>query len=249
MTTPLFISSPVSVLTGDAARVALETTNDSAYYIEGKGVLSVPLERWQYAQAYERYTWLTQGLSLTEDRNTEHAAGFDGYKSLPQNVGHIIEVGCGPFTNMIHIIPDRETNSISLLDPLASSYLRHPHCTYRDGTLLKRSVELIPFAIEMYHHHSYGGQFNTPYKQQYDTVVMVNVLSHCLDAATVFTWVNAHLMWGGSLVFHEPARDIDVRSVWDVGHPLSYTQDVIDEFLSGYIPTYKNGDYFIGVKK
>lgn len=255
MTDPLFISSPVSVLRGDAARVALETTNDAAYLTEGKGVLSVPLERWEYAQAYERFTWLNQGLMLTEDRNTEHAAMFDGYKALPASLGNVIELGCGPFTNLVHILSERETSSITLLDPLATAYLRHPHCAYTlvpdtriplKGVFAGHNVEIIPHAIEHFDTRFFYAQITTG---RFDTVIMVNVLSHCIDASKVFTWFDTHLKQGGYLIFHEPARDIDVHNHWDVGHPLSYTQAVIDDFLAGYTQVYKNGDYFIGVKK
>ncbi len=255
MTNHTFIASPVSVLTGDAARAALETTNDAAHYTEGKGVLSVPLERWKYAQGYEAYTWLTQGLMLTEDRNTEHAAMFDGYKALPENLGHVIELGCGPFTNMVHIIPERQAQSITLLDPLISSYANHPHCTYTfsekrtipmTGALMGRDVEIIPLAIESFNIRYLYGQISIG---EYDTVIMVNVLSHCLDASKVFAWFEKRLKRGGILVFHEPARDIDVHTHWDIGHPLSYTQEVIDDFLSDYEIVYKNGDYVIGTKK
>src|SRR5688572_24415418 len=115
MTDHLFIASPVNVLTGDAARVALETTNDAAYLTPGKGVLSVPLERWHQAQVYERETWLVHGINATEDRNTEHAAMFDDYKALPKNIGNAIELGCGAFTNLRHILPGREAERIVLL--------------------------------------------------------------------------------------------------------------------------------------
>lgn len=240
MIDPLFISSPVSVLTGDAARVALETTNDAAYYTAGKGVLSVPLERWQAAQEYERATWLNQGLMLTEDRNTEHAAMFDGYKALPTYLGNVVEIGCGPFTNVRHMLVMRYALHVALVDPLIEEYrVYHPNCPYKTGIFMQgHSTTLLNMSIEQWDITS-----------EFDTLVMINVLSHCQNVSTVFKRVNHHLKTGGYLVFHEPARDINVHQVWDVGHPLSYTQAVIDEFLEDYIPVYKNGDYFIGVKK
>jgi len=240
MSDPLFIDSPVNVLRGDAARVALSSTNDAAYKDRhGHGVLSVPLERWQQAQEYERATWLKYGLTLTEDRNTEHAAHFDGYKSLPNDLGNVIELGCGPFTNLIHILPGRWSKTVTLLDPLLRDYLRHPHCSYPDTVLLGNRVKWSDSTIEKYRSDPWS----------YDTVVMINVLSHCFNVGRVFGWINTHLKQGGTLVFHEPARDIDIHSHWDIGHPLSYTQAVIDEFLAGYTEVYRKGDYFIGVKK
>jgi len=238
----MFIASPVSVLTGDAARVALETTNDAAYLTPGKGVLSVPLERWQQAQQYERDTWLTYGLSATEDRNAEHAALFDHYQALPEKLGAVIELGCGPFTNVREILSrDHTTKSkvITLVDPLAKTYQeQHPNCAYKDGKLHGLIAMLEPKAIE-----DYATDIT------FDTLIMVNVLSHCRDAARVFERIHYLLRKGGYLVFGEPARDIDPEQLYDVGHPLSYTQAVIDEFLSDFKEKYRNGNYFIGVKK
>lgn len=239
MTDPIFITSPINVLTGDAARVALETTNDSAYYTPDKGVLSVPLERWQKAQAYERETWLVHGLNATEDRNTEHVGMFDGYKALSDDLGRVIELGCGVFTNLRYILPEHTAKGVFLLDPLVLVYRDvHPNCAYKDGILCDYPVQFIPETIE-----------DNEHRTKFDTVVVVNVLSHCQDALKVFDWINTHLKKGGSLVFGEPVRDINPLEVFDIGHPLSYNQSVIDDFLAGYKEKYRNGNYFIGVRK
>lgn len=242
----IFVDSPVNVLRGDAARVALQATNDAAHITPGKGVLEVPIERWEAAQVYERDTWLTYGLSLTEDRNTEHAAMFDGYKALPDYLGNIVELGCGPFTNLRHILPERTVARSVLIDPLASEYQKHhPNCAYKEWTLCGNYVDVVSLSIE---------EIADLYKQydvddQYDVVVIINVLHHCQNALKVFSWINDHLKTGGYLVFHEPVRDIDPTQWYDVGHPLSFNQSVLDDFLAGYSAVYRNGDYFIGTKK
>jgi SAM-dependent methyltransferase len=239
MNEPIFITSPINVLHGDAAQVALKTTNDAAYYEAGKGVLQVPLERWQQAQQYERETWLTYGLSTTEDRNTEHAECFGGYAALPAKLGKVIELGCGAFTNLRHILPGREAISITLLDPLADAYqANHPHCTYINGKLNGQYVRVIQGTIEGY-----------DTRDKFNTIVMVNVLSHCRDVESVFGWIKSHIKKGGHLVFSEPVRDIDPEQHFDVGHPLSYNQGVIDGFLKDFTPVHQNGAYFIGVRK
>jgi SAM-dependent methyltransferase len=243
MTNHTFISSPVSVLTGDAARVALASTNDAAHYTQGKGVLSVPLERWQAAQEYERATWLEHGLMLTEDRNAEHAAMFDGYKALPDDLGNVIELGCGPFTNWRFVREWRQADHLTLLDPMAYEYMNfHPHCLYAVDAPRDPHVK----GVTWIQNESIEGFLS---EDIHDTVVMINVLSHCQSVEVAFQWIADHLKTGGYLVFHEPARDINPLEVFDIGHPLSYTQDVIEGFLSGYTQVYRNGDYFIGLKK
>jgi SAM-dependent methyltransferase len=84
---------------------------------------------------------------------------------------------------------------------------------------------------------------------RYDTVIMINVLSHCQDAQKVSDWIDVHLKKGGHLVFAEPVRDIDPARLYDVGHPLSYNQDVIETFLKPYKEKFRSGNYFIGTKK
>jgi SAM-dependent methyltransferase len=241
----LFISSPVSVQRGDAARVALEATNDAAHYTEGKGVLSVPLERWQKAQAYERETWLVHAVNSTDDRNLEHADRFEGYKALPKKLGDVIELGCGPFTNLRLILPERTAEHITLLDPLADEYrVHHPHCPYKERMLGESRVNVIALSIEEW--DTLGKSFRDT---RYDTVIMINVLSHYQDAQKVSDWIDVHLKKGGHLVFAEPVRDIDPARLYDVGHPLSYNQDVIETFLKPYKEKFRSGNYFIGTKK
>jgi SAM-dependent methyltransferase len=241
----LFISSPVSVIRGDAARAALATTNDAAHYTEGKGVLSVPLERWQKAQQYERETWLVHAVNSTDDRNIEHAAMFDGYKALPEKLGDVIELGCGPFTNLRLILPERTAESVVLLDPLADEYrTQHPHCAYKNRSLGESHVNVVSMPVEKW--DTLGKSFRDT---RYDTVILINVLHHCQDVDQVFAWIKAHLKKGGHLIFHEPVRDIDPMKLYDVGHPISINQGVIDTFLSGFKPKHQNGSYFIGVKK
>lgn len=241
----LFISSPVSVLRGDAARAALAQTNDAAYLTEGKGVLSVPPERWEQAQAYERETWLTHAINSTDDRNQEHAAMFDGYKALPEKLGDVIELGCGPFTNMRLILPDRTVDHITLLDPLARAYMQsHPNCAYKDFMLGESRINLADLSIEQW--DAMGESFR---ETRFNTVILINVLTHCQDVEKVFSWIKDHLKKGGHLVFAEPVRDIDPTHLYDVGHPISFNQGVIDDFLAGFKPKFRNGNYFIGTKK
>lgn len=241
----LFISSPVSVLRGDAARAALATTNDAAHATEGKGVLSVPLERWQKAQQYERETWLVHAINSTDDRNLEHAEMFDGYKALPKDIGNVAEIGCGPFTNLRLILPEHKAGLITLIDPLAEEYqAQHPHCAYKDGKLCERRVGVLSMSIERCLELD-----EQSIEHYYDTIIMINVLPHCQDAQKVSEWVDKHLRKGGYLVFGEPVRDIDPARIYDVGHPLSFNQSVIDTFLKPYKEKFRRDNYFIGVKK
>jgi SAM-dependent methyltransferase len=239
---PIFISSPVDVVSGMAALDLLRQTNDSAWYEPGRGVVKVPPDRWQQAQQYEADTWLKYNLQASQDRNLEHFEGFGSYAALPLDTGKVIELGAGAFTNVRYILAREGSacESLTLLDPLCYEYLdKHPNCTYRPGGVIDRwNPKLLNHAIEA-----------DKSKLKYDTVVMVNTLAHCYDAEKVFAWINDHLKTGGYLVLNEPAREHDPLLVYDVGHPIAVTGALLNEFLAGYEEVYHHGAYIIGVKK
>ena len=235
MTDPIFITSPRDVKKGDQALAALERTNDTRFETED-GVLQVDAARWQVAHDYERFSWLVHNTNLKTDRNEYHADQFNDYNALPENLGKVIELGCGPFTNLRLILPDHPAESVYLLDPLAKAYQQeHPHCAYHDGTLAGHEVNLMASAIE---------DSNTRHK--FDTLVMVNVLPHCRDARAVFSFIRSRVRSGGLVVLGEFPREHPARLHYDAGHPLALKAHVLEGFLSEFDEVYRNGWYFIG---
>ncbi len=235
--TKIFVASPIEVYHNAEAEARLAETNDATYYEDGKGILSVPETRWQQAQRYERDTWMTYNLGSIDDRNGEHAERFGGYAALPQDLGDVIELGCGAFTNLRLILPDRKAASVTLLDPLLEAYQQHPHCHYKDGTLAGHPVKTVAKPIEGY---------NT--RQKFDTIVMINVLPHCQDAHKIMHWIDVHLKAGGWLVFGEYPSVMSPNDLYDVGHPLRFTEAQLNEWISGYTEVYRNGSYVIARK-
>lgn len=234
----LFISSPVDVFEGQQADDRLKLVNDSRFVSEG-GILRVDAERWQQAQQYERDTWLKYNLETQTDRNEIHREGFDDYKAVPFRLGNYLELGCGPFTNSRFIIGGRETDSVTLIDPLATDYeINHPRCTYKGGRLCGRDVGIVTTTIESLN----------PDRQWADTIVMINVLPHCYDCLKIFDIIRRILRPGGLLIFHESPRELAPMDIYDVGHPLVVTKAILDDFRAAFEEIYVNGDYFIGRK-
>ena len=233
----IFVASPVEVYEGDAADARLRLTNDSQY-ATARGILRVDQARWRQAQQYERDTWLVYNLETATDRNEQHGVGFSGYAALPAALGDYIELGCGPFTNTRYILPGRTLQSLTLLDPLIEDYEReHPHCAYKGWRMGDYTVTPVPSPIEAW----------KP-AQQFDTLVMTNVLPHGYDADAVFETVRKALKPGGWLVFNEDPRPLCPLDLYDVGHPLVVPQDGIDAFLADFEQVYRNGNYYIGRK-
>lgn len=230
----IFVASPVEVYYDTEAEKRLNETNDAAHYEDSKGILSVPAERWKQAQQYERDTWMQYNLGSIDDRNGEHADKFNGYAALPEDLGDVIELGCGAFTNLRLILPNRIASSVTLLDPLLDDYKQHPNCHYKDDTLVGYMVKTVSKPIEGY-----------STKQKYDTIVMINVLTHCQDAHKIMHWVDTHLRSGGYFVFGEYASTMNGNDLYDVGHPLRFTETQLNDWISAYTEVYRNGTYVI----
>ncbi len=238
MTNPIFVESATSVFHGDHARRRLQRVNDTRFETED-GVVQVDANRWKVAKNYERHTWLEHNLSLTSDRNEFHHDSFDGYSTLPENLGKVIELGCGVFTNLRFILPEHKAGAVYLLDPLVKEYqAKHPNCTYKDGTLVGHEVILINSAIE-----------DSKTRLKFDTIVIINVIPHCRDALAVFEFIRKHLKVGGHLVMGEFPREHPASLHYDAGHPIALKAHVIEGFLAEFDEVYRNGYYFIGAAK
>lgn len=238
MIEPIFVQSAKHLWTGVEALSRLEKTNDTRFESEG-GVLQVDDERWKVAQEYEHYTWLVHNTMLETDRNEIHQQAFDNYHALPDDLGKVIELGCGVFTNLRLILPGREADKVYLLDPLIKEYQNeHPHCTYADGTLNGHIVNMVDKAIE---------DWNT--RTKFDTIVMINVIPHCKDALAVLDFIRKHLKKGGLLVMGEFPREIPANLHYDAGHPLSLHANILEAFIAEFKEVYRNGWYFIGQAK
>ena len=74
-------------------------------------------------QEWEAALWSASAAGVTTDRNEHHKRHFDNYAEVPRQLGHVVEVGCGPFTQLQTILPGRpRPASITLLDPLLEKY-------------------------------------------------------------------------------------------------------------------------------
>jgi glycosyltransferase involved in cell wall biosynthesis len=222
---PIFIDSEIRVLEGSAAVERLSDRNDLKYFTES-GILQVDQARWQEAQQYERKTWMTNLLHANDNRNHDHQKNFRGYQTIAGRAfNRVIELGCGPFTNLRLILPHIRAEHITLLDPLIKDYLTHPHCTYRAGCLLGVPVETVACPIEDFYP-----------VERYDLVVMANVLEHCYDVPAIFQRIIHCLKPGGNFVFGENVFRQEQLKVlltvqFDAGHPIRVTDQLLTAFL------------------
>ena len=98
-------------------------------------------QRWRAAQSHEATLWTEAPRGQTTDRNAHHAAHFGNYAALPESLGHVVELGCGPYTQLQTILrPSSRVVSITLVDPLAVHYQAHAKgCTYKVCCMARRA--------------------------------------------------------------------------------------------------------------
>ncbi len=211
--------------------------DECAFYEPAYGVLRVDARRWQAAQQWEATLWSGAPSSTQTDRNAHHRRQFDGYDGLPLDLGRVVELGCGPFTQLQTMLKaETRVASITLVDPLVNYYAESMRgCTYKDRKLNGRDVTLLAKRAEDF----------AP-EPPADTLVMVAALQSVRDVGAALQAAYNALRPGGLLIFADRVFDArwdayrksGGRPFWDVGHPCSVKQTVIDHFLSGFEEVY-----------
>lgn len=210
--------------------------NDIRYYREEVGISCVDEQRWEAAQAVERYTWFKLCRGFDDDRSREHVERFAGYQAVPQQCGDVLEIGCGPFTQARTILQGRTLSSLTLLDPLLAEYLELEHCAYRDGRLYGCPASLLSIPAE-----------KLPGGLKFDTVICINVLEHVRDAGAVLTRMMAALSEGGTMVLGEPCHDdYHPSREFNLAHPIMLKRAFLEQATQNLHRLYLNdgGPYF-----
>lgn len=236
----IFVNKDIEITEGAKASPLIAGKNELQYYEEGVGIRRIDKDRWREAQHYERKTWCdSQSKTMVTDRNEEHLRNFNNYEILNTVLDDglsVIELGCGPYTNLRFILPTitKRVDSIHLLDPLINDYLLNsPNCTYKNGLAGHPVIT-----------------FNTPIEEfesdrKYDLVVMINVLDHCFNIDLIFKKISGMLKDNGVLVINERAYvgaelKRSIENIYDAGHPIRISDEYLNSKLKGYRPLYSN---------
>lgn len=257
-----FIDSSINIFTNKEAEELLNSKNESLYYIKNVGIKKIPIQRWEEAQLYEKTTWCVKNPKLKTDRNEDHQTHFNDYKILNDILPHkkkinIIEIGCGPFTNLRLILQKlkRGINSIDLVDPLIEDYIKNcVYCSYKDNKLgnpVSWNVNIIKSTAE-----------DLNINKKYDLIMMLNVLEHCYDIDKIFDNILSIMDKDSIFVYHDNyfINNIEeiLNKIYDAGHPIklyeSYLNDWLKYFEIIYDKTFKyddnrNSKYLILKKK
>lgn len=202
-----------SKLTGVDAAVKLCTSNDKRYWNPTYGIKNVDPGRWRDAQKQELEYWFMHSQSAPEKY-------FD-YKlitrSLPSNLGKIIEIGCGPYPQVCHI--NKKMQNITLLDPLIENYAQLPLCPYTKGKLGDYIPDLLCDSAE-----------TLMLSEEYDTVLCFACLEHVSNAELVLNNLLRIVKPGGLIVIMERVFDgITPDTYYDRRRPIKlYKQLLVD---------------------
>lgn len=161
--------------------------DDSCFYHPEYGVLQVTRNRWTLAQQLELKLWMRQ-VDLEDDRSDIHSNAFKGYQILPPSLGHVLEIACGPFTQLKHIMSQSAStvDSITLVDPMIFEYKQYiPHCSYKNNSFMNHIPILINARAE-----------DLRLGERYDTVIMINGIEHAQDGLLILKNVYESLQPG-----------------------------------------------------
>ena len=118
------------------------------YAHDSYGVAAVPTSLWKVSQKAEADLWRINGGSKADsssnDRAVEHWRSFHYFKCLERdiNLGHVIEVGAGPWTQLkgfLNIRSDFVIDSFTIWEPSADRYMKEvASCSYASGKVLRK---------------------------------------------------------------------------------------------------------------
>ncbi len=167
------------------------------------GSSRVDEKTWRAAMKSEVGWWRNNVEGLKGDRHDEHTRGFGNYAALPAMQGGAhAEFGCGPYsqtlTSLVSARPDITFGSVTLLDPNIHAYLKEvPACTFSNGNLLPGVPTYLVNA----------GAEAPLFREQFDSLLIINVLEHVQNAFAVLDNVWVSLKPGGILIFHDRVLD------------------------------------------
>lgn len=204
-------------------------------------ILEVNMERWKEAQKWEKKLWVktqrvgarygknfiwkilaTFGLKPKyrgSDYNEWWKKHFNDYNFLPSVLDNIIELGCGPFTNMRYITEVCKPKHLFLSDPLIKTYvnfkLNFVSEIYKKGFCIldDHPIEECPFNVNYF-----------------DLVVIINVLDHVRNANFCMEQIIRIIKPNGILIFGQDLRNEEGIEN-DIGHPIRINSEWIDNFL------------------
>lgn len=187
------------------------------------GVIYGDLEKWEQDEAesgiqIQYYKQYLPRLLEPGGRENNHvvlrldelSGGFEDFKALDGiNLGHTIEFGCGPYTQVRNIMErvNVTLESLVLSDPIIDLYKKIEGTTYQNGSFTVNG-KAYPVSFNNLTTEEWGKQVRRERSMRqdhnystFDTVVFMNALIYSQDAVQLLTTLYDALKPGGLLIF------------------------------------------------
>merc|ERR1711871_51511 len=228
---------------GKATNCPMPTAPHECWYLcyahKQSGLMEIPFGLWERAQGQELQTWQNvKEMPADGDRVQEHKNGFGSFQALPKDLGNMVEVGSGPFSQTYFLLKDNpqfKASHVTLVEPNAERYMSQVwSCTYKSGKL---DLD-VPSTIVA----NPGEAFASGAK--FDTLLATNVIEHVMNGYEYLKSLHRAIKPGGTLIFHErwfdnpPDGDCVLKSY--MMHPIRVSKEVLDTFLTAFDILYKS---------
>jgi SAM-dependent methyltransferase len=209
-------------------------------------IIKVDESRWREAQKSEM-GFARETAQLGDDFNHWWYSAFENYQAIHNlTLENVLEVGCGPHTNIRLILPHIRFKNIWLEDPLINYYLKLKKQT-RKFRILKINS---PMTVSNLVKNNHAFPLPEPLEELSladeiaDLCVCINVLDHVRDADLCFQQMRRVLKKGGILIIGQDmsnAEDMQLcpESWTDVGHPIKMDAGYLDAQTRGLSALYK----------
>jgi SAM-dependent methyltransferase len=211
-------------------------------------ILHVDSRRWQQAQQFE-FEFAQVGVWKGDDWNKWWCSQFNCYSEIAgREFKSVLEVGCGPHTNLRLIVPLIKCQHLYFEDPLIQFYLSTGILPQRG--LLRRARQFIGARSRMVNgltkfvvsrewqvDVSSSKLEELPYKSGVmDLAVCINVLDHVNDLQECISELTRVIKQGGVIIVGQDLSNEDdlVRapeSYEDIGHPMKMDEQILDAML------------------
>lgn len=209
-------------------------------------VTKVDPERWQAAQKFE-LEFAQNAVNNGDDYNHWWYSAFENYQAIHKlTLANVLEVGCGPHTNIRLILEHIKCKNLWLEDPLINSYLKLRKQIRRLRIFTISSKTAVSELIEKKHAIALPEQMEelSLASESIDLCVCINVLDHVRDADLCFQQMRRVLKKNGILIIGQDmsnAEDMELcpESWTDIGHPIKMDAGYLDAQTQGLSALYK----------
>lgn len=212
-------------------------------------IAKVDAKRWSDAQKFEM-NFAQNAVNRGDDHNYWWRKQFNNYKIL-RNLAlpNVLEVGCGPHTNIRMILPIIKFQSLFLEDPLINAYLGLTK-THRIARIFKFMQFRSPVEISRLHKKHQARLLSESLEDlslpdgSIDLCVCINVLDHVRDADMCMKQIERVTKKGGLVIIGQDLSNKEDQILcpesWDdVGHPIKVDDSYLDTQLGYLNPLYK----------